>query len=259
VTVCLRSELLKQHGFRHGFSLRYGGVSLPPFDSLNLARTLGDDAEHVAENHRRLAQEVGYDTGRLYEVSQVHGACVAEVDPELAPEAFRRNEADALLATRSGFAAGVRIADCAAVLLADPVSGAVAAVHAGWRGTVQRVVAEAVARLCERSGASPQRLLAAVFPHIGLDAFEVGSEVAAQIAESAPGARDVVVQREKPHVNLRRALLWQLSAAGLSAERVDSVAGCTYADKARFFSYRRDGARAGRHLAVIVAQGASWP
>jgi polyphenol oxidase len=253
VTVCLRSELLKQHGFRHGFSLRYGGVSLAPFDSLNLARTLGDAPAHVAENHRLLAQEVGYEPQRLYEVSQVHGASVAEVDPDLTPEAFRCNEADALLALRHGCAAGVRVADCAALLLADPESGAVAAVHAGWRGTVQLVVARAVERLCARSGATPQRLLAALFPHIGVEAFEVGDEVALQIADSAPGATDVVVQRERPHADLRRALLWQLGAAGLSSERIDDVPGCTFADKARFFSYRRDGARAGRHLAVIVA------
>jgi polyphenol oxidase len=252
VTVCLRSELLNQHGFRHGFSLRYGGVSLAPFDSLNLARTLGDAPEHVAENHRRLAQEVGYEVGRLYEASQVHGACVAAVDVGIAPEEFRRSEADALVATAAGSAVGVRVADCAALLLADPVTGAVAAVHAGWRGTVQRVVGGSVERLCVLSGAPPGRLLAAVFPHIGLEAFEVGDEVAAQIAESAPG-EEVVVQRDRPHANLRRALLAQLRVAGLSAAHVDSVPGCTYADRARFFSYRRDGARAGRHLAVIVA------
>ncbi|HEX6240195.1 MAG TPA: peptidoglycan editing factor PgeF, partial [Polyangiales bacterium] len=213
--------------------------------------------EHVAENHRRLAQEVGYDAQRLYEVSQVHGASVAEVNPAQEPEAFRRNEADALLATHAGCAAGVRVADCAAVLLADPVSGAVAAVHAGWRGTVQQVVGRAVEQLCQRAGAAPGRMLAAVFPHIGVEAFEVGTEVAAQIAESAPGVADVVVLRERPHADLRRALVWQLGAVGLAPEHIDSVPGCTYADKTRFFSYRRDGARAGRHLAVIVARGAN--
>jgi copper oxidase (laccase) domain-containing protein len=129
----------------------------------------------------------------------------------------------------------------------------VAAVHAGWRGTVQHVVTRAVELLCARSGATPARLLAAVFPHIGVEAFEVGPEVAAQIEASAPGAGAVVVLRQRPHADLRRALLWQLEAAGLRSGRVDSVPGCTYADKARFFSYRRDGARAGRHLAVIVA------
>jgi YfiH family protein len=252
VTVCLRSELLNQHGFRHGFSLRYGGVSLAPFDSLNLARTLGDAPEHVAENHRRLAKEVGYEVGRLYEVSQVHGATVAAIDVGIAPEEFRRNEADALVAAAAGSAAGVRVADCAALLMGDPETGAVAAVHAGWRGTVQGVVAHAIERLCTVSGAPPERLVAAVFPHIGVDAFEVGPEVAAQIAESAPG-EEVVVQGERPHADLRRALLCQLRRAGLAAARIDSVAGCTFADKARFFSYRRDGARAGRHLAVIVA------
>jgi YfiH family protein len=228
-------------------------VSLPPFDSLNLARTLGDEPQHVVENHRRLAQEVGYDAARLYEVSQVHGATVQAIDAQCAPEQFRRNEADALIATLMGYAAGVRVADCAAVLLADPVTRAVAAVHAGWRGTVQGVLGRAVEALCAASGAEPGRLLGAVFPHIGVDAFEVGADVANQIADSAPGAEQVVIEGERPHADLRRALLWQLQLAGLAAQSIDSVAGCTYADKVRFFSYRRDGARAGRHLAVIVA------
>lgn len=228
-------------------------MSLPPFDSLNLARTLGDAPEHVAENHRRLAQEVGYDTARLFEVSQVHGARVCALDDDSAPEQIRIHEADALVAAAKGSAAGVRVADCAALLLADPVSGAVAAVHAGWRGTVQGVVASAIEVLCQTSGATPARLIAAVFPHIGPDAFEVGPEVAMQIEGSAPGAIGVVVQRERPHADLRRALLWQLGHAGLAPERIDSVAGCTYSDRVQFFSYRRDGGRAGRHLAVIVA------
>jgi YfiH family protein len=253
VAVCLRSELLSQHGFRHGFSLRHGGVSLPPFDSLNLARTLGDAAEHVAENHRRLAQEVGYDAARLYEVSQVHGARVCALDEHSTPEQLRTYEADALVAAGRGDAAGMRVADCAALLLADPGTGAVAAVHAGWRGTVQGVVGQAVEALCRTSGAKPARLIAALFPHIGADAFEVGPEVAQQIEASAPGAVGVVVQRERPHADLRRALHWQLEHAGLSGSNIDSIPGCTYSDKVRFFSYRRDGARAGRHLAVIVA------
>lgn len=249
----LQSALLASHGFRHGFSLRTGGVSAPPFDSLNLARTVGDRPEHVAENHRRLARSIGYDAEQLCEVSQVHGAAVIRVTAGLEVPALRASEADALVSDASGRAVGVRVADCAALLLACPQSGAVAAVHAGWRGTALCIVERAVEELVALTGTAPAGLIAALFPHIGLPAFEVGAEVAEQIEVCVPGAH--VVDRigyPKPHVDLAAALVFQLKRAGLGAERIDHVAGCTFSDPELYYSYRRDGAASGRHLAVIV-------
>lgn len=251
---CIRSPLLTRLGFRHGFSLRGGGVSREPFASLNLGRGIGDVAEAVAENHARLAREVGYAPQELYEVSQVHGAEVLSADGSLQPAPFRAQQADALIATRPGIAVGVRTADCAAVLLAHPASGAVAAVHSGWRGTVLDVVGRAVARLCEQAQARAGELAAAIFPHIGPAAFEVGSEVADQIAQAVPDGA-AVVQRHGTRlcVALGAAVQQQLRRAGLEQAALEEVSGCTFSDPVRFFSYRRDGAASGRHLAVIVA------
>jgi polyphenol oxidase len=252
-SLCLHSELLSSHGFRHGFSLRGGGVSRPPFDSLNLARSVGDELEHVAENLRRFAAAVGFDPSRLYEVSQVHGAEVACADAAHEPATLRATQADALLASAPDSAVGVRVADCVALLLADPDSGQVAAIHAGWRGTAAHVAPRAVAALCAQAGTAPDRLLAALFPHIGAEAFEVGDEVAELVAASAPGEPGVVVRGAgKPHVDLARALCAQLCAAGLAPQAIERVPGCTFSDRERFFSYRRDGAASGRHLAVIL-------
>jgi YfiH family protein len=257
----LRSPLLVRHGFRHGFSLRTGGVSSEPFASLNLARGVGDDARAVAENHALLAQDIGYDVARLYEVSQVHGAEVAAVDPALPPERLRQRQADAIFcAPRAGanaaeVAIGVRVADCVAVLLAHPESGAVAAVHAGWRGVVSGVLSATLRALSAHVPGPAGRWIAAVFPHIGVGAFEVGEDVAQQIAACLPKEPNVVVRGgAKPHVDLGRAVVAQLTHAGLSAENVERVIGCTFREPARFFSYRRDGAASGRHLAVIVSR-----
>jgi hypothetical protein len=252
--------LLARYGFRHGFSLRSGGVSRVPFDSLNLARGVGDDSRAVAENHALLAREIGYDAARLYEVSQVHGAAVEQVEAALAPETFRQRKADALFCVPASphereIAIGVRVADCVAVLLAHPGSGAVAAVHAGWRGVVSGVLSETLRALNNRVQGPPGSWLAAVFPHIGAGAFEVGEEVAQQISESVPEDPNVVVRGgAKPHVDLGRAVLAQLTRAGLLAENVERVMGCTFREPGRFFSYRRDGAASGRHLAVIVSR-----
>jgi polyphenol oxidase len=254
VTLSLRSRLLDRHGFRHGFSLRTGGVSEAPFASLNLARGVGDDPAHVAENHARLARDIGYDGARLYELSQVHGAHVERVSAALAPEALRARQGDALVCALPGAAIGVRVADCAAILVAHPQSGAVAAVHAGWRGVVEGAIGAALSALCHDAEARPEQLLAAVFPHIGVDAFELGEDVAQQIAASATEDA-LVIQRGpgKPHADLGRAIVVQLARAGLAAENIERLPGCTFREPERFFSYRRDGAASGRHLAVIVS------
>lgn len=254
MTLSLRSRLLDQHGFRHGFSLRTGGVSEPPFATLNLARGVGDDPAHVAENHARLARDIGYEEDRLYELSQVHGAHVERASTGSVSEALRARQGDALVCAVPGAAIGVRVADCAAILLAHPKSGTVAAVHAGWRGVVQGVIGAALSALCQEAEGRPDQLLAAVFPHIGVDAFELGEDVAQQIAASAPEDSEVIRRGwGKPHADLGRAIVAQLARAGLAAENIERLPGCTFREPERFFSYRRDGAASGRHLAVIVA------
>ncbi|MFT3923522.1 MAG: peptidoglycan editing factor PgeF [Myxococcales bacterium] len=254
MSLCLRAKLLGEAGFRHGFTLRRGGVSAAPFSDLNLARNVGDDPQAVAENHRRLAAELDYQAEALFEVSQVHGSEVAVAEAGVPPQQFRAREADALLASVPGQAIGIRIADCVPILVGDPETGAVLAIHAGWRGVVAGIVQEAVRKLLTHGGGKAERLLAAVGPHIGPEAFEVGPEVAEALARAVPAGVRVVIPREpRPHADLGLAVRAQLEQAGLTAAHVETVGGCTYADAQHFFSFRRDGSRAGRHLAVIVA------
>lgn len=252
--ITIRSPLLARHGIAHGFSTRAGGVSAPPFDALNLARTVGDDAAAVAENHRRLAMDIGCDVARLFEATQVHGAAVRVVEERDEVASVREVRADALVATRAGDAIGVRTADCLPLLIADPESGAAAAIHAGWRGVVAGVVPAGIEALRARSGAPASRLVAAIGPCIRAASFEVGDEIAQQIAAVAPGADVVIPRAPRPHVDLARAVIAQLASLGLERASIDDVGGDTFADPARFFSYRRDAARSGRHLAVIVAR-----
>lgn len=248
----LRSSLLREAGFAHGFSLRSGGVSEAPFDSLNLARTVGDAPGAVAENHARFARSVGFAPGRLFEVSQVHGARAVTVSGAADPDEVRLEQADALVATAEADAAvAVRVADCVPVLLADPRSGAVAAAHAGWRGCVAGVVAVAVDALGRVAGARAADLLVAIGPHIRVGAFEVGEDVAAEIAGAAHGGHVVLRGAGKPRVDLSAVLHAQLTTLGVPSAQIDDVGGCTYAEPARFFSYRRDGRHSGRHLAAI--------
>lgn len=229
-------------------------MSQAPFESLNLARNVGDAPEAVAENHRRFASAVGYAPEALYEVSQVHGRAVHPVEPGVEPAVFRAREGDALLTSQRDLAVGVRIADCVPILLAHPRSGAVAAVHAGWRGVVARILPVSVEALCEASGGAASELLVAIGPHIGRDAFEVSEDVAEQIAHSAAKDPSVIVPRQpRPFVDLGRAVLQQLASVGVAPSNIERLAGCTFHEPERFFSFRRDGQASGRHLAVIVA------
>jgi YfiH family protein len=233
----------------HGFSTRHGGTSEGPFATLNLARSVGDSIEHMLENHKRLAATVGYAPDKLFERSQVHGASVYEVREGDDPASVREGQGDALITRVKGYAVGVRVADCVPVLLADTKSGAVAAVHAGWRGVVANVVGATLDALrCE-----PATVLAAIGPSIGPCCFEVGDEVASQIAEAAGDG--IVLRRppHKPYVDLWRAIEMQLYRAGVRT--IDTLGMCTMCDREQWFSFRRDGAQSGRMLAVIVARG----
>ena len=248
----LASGLLARAGFTHAFFTRRGGVSEGPFATLNLSPQVGDGAEQVRENLGRAARTLALSPERIYVAAQMHDRDVIVLNGSEPIDAVARTAADAIVASAPGIGCGVRTADCVPILLADPESGRVAAVHAGWRGLVRQVIASAIERMVA-SGSRRPALLAAFGPHIGPDAFEVGDDVAQEIAKASSAGG--VTQRAptgKALVSLARVVRAQLSAEGLDDERIEQVPGCTYRDASQFFSYRRDGQRSGRMLAVIV-------
>ncbi|MFZ9882141.1 MAG: peptidoglycan editing factor PgeF [Phycisphaerales bacterium] len=260
----LTSPLLTRAGFAHAFSTRLGGVSPAPFDSLNLQSTQAnariaatdprDTESNILENHARFATAAGLAAGtRLVDICQVHSATVVTA----ADAALHRTAADALTSPRGGHAILIRIADCVPILLACPRTGAVAAVHAGWRGVVAGIAPATVAAL-RTLGVDPRDCLAAVGPCISAPHFEIGPEVAdalvaADLAEcvAAPGRHG-----PKHHADLVLAVRLQLERAGLATSNIDAEPPCTYAHPARFHSYRRDGADSGRLAAIIAPRSA---
>jgi polyphenol oxidase len=240
--------------FCHGFTTRAGGVSSPPYDSLNLGGKWGDSPECVAENRRRLLAVSG--ATAMVSVSQVHGTRVVRVAPGDDPGSLKAEQADGLCSDLPGLGLSVHTADCVPVLLADSRTGACAALHAGWRGVVAGMASAGVAALAANFGCRPSDLRAAFGPCIGPCCFEVGPEVVAGVQSAWPGAQaaGVVVQgKVRPHVDLRHLLRLQLQAAGLLSEHIDASEACTHCDPAgRFFSYRRSGRRTGQLVGFVV-------
>jgi hypothetical protein len=189
---------------------------------------------------------------------QVHGARVLEVE-RIAAVGGGGLEADAVVAHAAagprGLAPAVRWADCVPVLLAEQDGRAVAAVHSGWRGTAARVVPRAVARLAER-GVAPEALVAAIGPSIGPCCYEVGDEVADAVARASGGmtARVVSGRPGRRRLDLREAIRLQLEGEGVGAGSIHVAPWCTACSADLFFSYRRQGAAAGRQMACI-----GWP
>ncbi len=215
---------------------RVGGVSRPPFDSLNLSFASGDDAECVERNRARVVSGLKLPEPPRW-LKQAHGIRVVAAEV-----AAGRPQADACVSARPNQVLAVMTADCVPVLFCDRRGQRVAAAHAGWRGLAAGVLNSTLAAM----GSDPSELLAWLGPGIGPRAFEVGPEVRQAFLARDPGAAAAFRpgQADRLLADLYRLARRQLERSGIGA--VFGGEHCTYGDPARFFSYRRDGQRSGR-------------
>jgi YfiH family protein len=255
----------------HGFSTRPGGVS--PLDGeevLNLGFTDWDTRENVLENRRRLQSALGANDLQLISLKQIHSDVIHLFN--VAPHATCKG--DASTTNRPGLLLGVQTADCVPILLVDPKNRAVAAIHAGWRGTLARIAVKAIGQMQMHFKSKPADLLAAIGPSIGGCCYEVGTEVAIQFHcqfADAPGWFDEFRTGDEPNpvqwlnrmppghqpppknilLDLKKANRAQLVAAGLRPQVIFVSNLCTACHPGLLFSYRRQGPQSGRLLSVI--------
>jgi YfiH family protein len=235
-----------------GFPAREGGVSQPPYDSLNLGLSVDDEPDRVLENRRRLCAAAGIALERLVVPGQVHGtelAWVGEAEAgrgAVASETVIR-EHDGLLTATPGLGLAISYADCVpVVIIADGDAGpALATVHAGWRGMIAGIVGLAAAELGRRG----RLIAAAVGPSIGPCCFGVDEELRRRFEARFPGSAGAGT------VDLWRCARQELECAGVPAGEI-SVAGICTSSDGRFFSHRRDHGATGRHLAIAWLQEA---
>jgi polyphenol oxidase len=224
-------------------STRHGGVSPAPFASLNLGASTADTPGNIAENRARFWKALGTSPQRVATSHQVHGSEILRVD-----QAGRYQGYDALITNCPGVTLAITIADCTPVLVYDPKKQALAAIHAGWRGTVQEIVLKTIQKMHQEYGTIPANCYAYVGTCIDKCSFEVGDEVAAQFAENHKWFNTAV---GKYYVNLKEANQDQLVAAGLPAGQIEVSSFSTVLHNGDYFSYRLEKGQTGRMLACI--------
>lgn len=233
----------------HGAFTRLGGVSQAPFESLNLARSVGDDARIVQENNRRMLRVFDMTPDRATTTWLVHGKAVAVMTP--ADAGSYRQGFDAIITRERGLALTMRFADCVPIVFFDPVQRAIGVAHAGWRGVAENVIAATVAALRDNFGSQPCDLWAGIGPCIGADRYRVGHEVIDLVAPACPPHASIV-QRQPDgslHLDLNAAVASQLRACGV--ENVEDSAICTASNTAEWFSHRAENGKTGRFGVVI--------
>jgi YfiH family protein len=229
-------------GVRAAFTTRLGGMSVAPWDSFNLATHVDDNPEHVAANRARLRDLLGLGSEPFW-LNQVHGVEVAGLAAKLASAA---PDADASVTSRPGMACVVMVADCLPVLFTTLDGSRVGAAHAGWRGLASGVLEQTVRAI----GVPGNQLRAWLGPCISSEHFEVGDEVREEFARKFASAHTYFERNARGR--------WQADLIGLARHCLETlgvvdVSGgkwCTYRDRERFYSHRRDG-KCGRNAALV--------
>ena len=240
----------------HAFTTRHGGVSTGSQASLNLAYGRGDSMENVRANIRILADALGFDTGKLVLTRQTHSDIVRVVTAEDAVGFCHRDypECDALVTDTPGVTLMVFTADCTPLLFHDPVTGAVGAAHAGWRGTAQAIGAKTVAAMVENFGCRPEDIRCAIGPNIGFCHFETDGDVPeAMVAAFGEEAMPFVEKRgEKYYLDLKQINALSLRRCGVKHIEISNE--CTMCAPDRFWSHRVTRGERGSQGAVITCK-----
>lgn len=243
----------------HGFTTRFGGVSQGYLASMNIGTGRGDARENVLENYRILGRAIGFAPEALVLSRQAHTDIVRQVGAaERGAGLFAPplSDCDALITDTPGLGLVVFSADCTPILLSDPVTGAVGAVHAGWRGTAAGIAAKAVEAMCRVFGSKPADIRCAIGPNIGPCCFETDQDVPNAMRDAIGTEAENAIRQvgEKYYVNLKTLnALWLRRAGAVS---VDISLDCTACQGSKYWSYRRMGNRRGSQGAIIVCKGA---
>ena len=214
-------------------------------------RFTDDSPDVFTENRKELANILDINVNQLVFPRQTHTNCVVAL--QKTPE-NEIKETDALITNQPGICLCVQTADCVPILLFDPFKNVIAAIHAGWRGTVKRIAEVAVREMVTKFGTSAENILAVIGPSIGPDAYEVGNEVVEEVLKSIPQAKDTIQENKsgKFHFNLWEANHQILTSCGVNSKNIEIAGECSFTKEEKYFSARRNGIDTGRTVSAIM-------
>lgn len=247
----LEYGIMKPYSNIFAFSTtRHGGCGEGAYATFNCTHYCGDNSEHVKANLETLSALLPERPRVVVVPRQTHTTNVRVIADVPTPEELQ--DVDAVVTHLKGFCLCVSTADCVPVLLYDKEKQVVAAIHAGWRGTVGRIVENTLAVMKLQFGTEGKDVVACIGPSISLESFEVGDEVYAAFAEAGFDMNRIARKYEKWHLDLWEANRIQLLACGILPEHIEVAGVCTYQQHADFFSARRLGIKSGRILSGIM-------
>jgi YfiH family protein len=238
----LTSELLSEKGFLGAFLTRDCGLPLHPFKS------------EACEPAPGFQKSFGFPFEETVTVNQVHSCNVVTLGGDVEASDLKNVKADGIITKEVGVALGILTADCLPILIADPIQRVVGVVHAGWRGTVARIASSTVEKMTEEFGSAPSDIIAVMGPNIGACCYEVGKEVSTKFKEAFGADTKSVITGDSIKVDLKAANTETFLKAGIKAENISSEAPCTLCNTDLFYSYRREGKKAGRQLSLIMIE-----
>lgn len=229
----------------HGIFTRNGGVSEGSFSSLNVSQSNGDSRENVIENRKRIFDVLKRPMESIYDVWQVHSAeVIYTIRPRDSGE--KHTQADAILTNSNQVSLFMQFADCVPILVYDPVKNVIGITHAGWQGTVKKIIQNTIKKMQYKFGSDPNNILAGIGPSIGPDHYEVGKNVLDDVDEKLSEFASKIINRKngKYFFNLWEANRLQLEQCGVHQIEVAEL--CTACDLENWYSYRKEGQRSGR-------------
>ena len=238
-----------------GFTLRNGGSSRPPFNSLNLGFNSGDQASQVEANRAAVARAFAIEPHLFLTVNQVHGSEILVIDqPNPDVSHFQRVDSDAIITNQRNILVGILVADCFPVIIYDQKRHVAGVVHLGWRGTAVGLLGRTIKAMCELFACCPEDLSVAVGPGIAEHSYEVDRPVRDAFRQGTDQWNRIATEVSLGHwqLDLQKSILLQLDEAGIHSSAVDLVKECTCCHKEILFSYRRDNGRTGRQMGFIL-------
>lgn len=260
-TTLYKFDLLEHyHEVRHFVTTRDGGFSPEPFNGFNLGFGTDDNPEFVGKNRQALAEATGIPLDWFVFPRQTHSCNIVNIEEaHKGKGVFTRDDAisdtDALITNKKNICLMIQVADCVPVLLLDSANSVIAAIHAGWRGTVKEIVSKTIGKMNSLYSTNPEDIIACIGPSIGQCCYEVGDEVKNSFLNISDAYAEAFIENgKKPYLDLWKANKLQLLKAGVSENNIEVAGLCTKCNHEKFFSSRHGKGNTGRFAAGIMLQ-----